>query len=253
MKIVRFSHNNQITYGLVEGDIVKAIKGTPYSKIVVTGERFSIDKVEILPPCKPQKIICLGLNYSDHAEEVGLDIPKYPVIFLKPQTTIVGHGEEVVLAKMSRRNDFEAELAFVIKKKARNVPEEKAKEYILGYTCANDVTARSLQPKDGQWTISKSFDTYCPIGPCIANGIDINNLKIEMLVNGEVKQSSNTGNLIFKPEFLVSYLSKVMTLMPGDIILTGTPSGIGKVEPGDVMTVRIEGIGDLVNQCVAEK
>lgn len=240
-------------YGIVEGEIVKAIKGTPFSKIVFSGERYNLSDVKILIPCKPQKIICLGLNYKDHAQEVGLEIPKYPVIFLKPPTTLVGQNENVVLAKASRRNDYEAELAFIIKKKAKNVPEEKAKEYILGYTCSNDFTARSFQPKEGQWTIAKSFDTYCPLGPWVTTNVDAANLKIEMLVNGEVKQSSNTSNLIFKPEFLVSYLSKVMTLLPGDVVLTGTPSGIDKVDAGDVMTVRIEGIGDLVNTCVAEE
>ena len=253
MKIIRFSQNGKASYGVVEGDIVKAIKGTPYSKIVFSGERYKLSEIKFLPPCKPQKIICLGLNYRDHAEEVGLELPKYPVIFLKPPTTLAAHEDNVVLAKMSRRNDYEAELAFVIKKKAKNVPEEKAREYVLGFTCSNDFTARSLQPKEGQWTISKAFDTYCPIGPWIITDFELANQKIEMLVNSEVKQTSTVDNLIFKPEYLVSYLSKVMTLMPGDVILTGTPSGIEKVLPGDVMTVRIEGIGDLTNYCVAEE
>lgn len=253
MNIVRFSLKGSSSYGVLEGETIKAIKGMPYSKIVFSGERYNLADVKLLVPSKPQKIICLGLNYLDHAEEIGLPLPKYPVIFLKPATTLVGHNENVILAKMSRRNDYEAELAFVIKKKARHVPEEKAADYILGYTCSNDFTARSLQPKEGQWTISKAFDTYCPLGPWISTDFDHTDKKIEMLVNGEVKQTSSTSNLIFKPEFLVSYLSKVMTLMPGDVILTGTPSGIDKVEPGDVMTVRIEGIGELINTCVAEK
>ena len=195
--------------------------------------------------------MAVGLNYRDHAEEVKLEIPKEPVLFLKPPTSAIGPGEGIVYPKMSKRLDYEGELAIVIGKQAKAVPEEKAKEYILGYSCLNDVTARDLQPKTGQWTLSKSFDTFAPIGPWIVTDIDPHQLEISTYLNGERKQHSNTRNLIFSPEKLVSFISEVMTLLPGDVIATGTPSGIGRMAVGDKVEVVIEGIGTLVNVVVA--
>ena len=207
----------------------------------------------MLAPCLPSKIVAIGLNYRDHAEEVKLEIPKEPVLFIKPSTCVIGPGEAIVFPKMSRRVDYEGELAIVIRKTAKSVPEEKAGDYILGYTCLNDVTARDLQPKNGQWTLAKGFDTFAPIGPWIVTDIDPSQLEISTFLNGERRQHSNTKNLIFGCKKLVSYISQVMTLLPGDVIATGTSSGVGKMAVGDRVEVVIEGIGTLSNTTVAEK
>ena len=207
--------------------------------------------MKLLSPCLPSKIVAIGLNYRDHAEEVKLEIPKEPILFLKPSTSVIGPGEAIVYPKMSKRVDYEGELAIVIRKKAKAVPEEKAADYILGYTCLNDVTARDLQPKEGQWTLSKGFDTFAPVGPWIVTDIDPHHLEISTYLNGKRRQLSNTRNLIFGPEKLVSYISQVMTLLPGDVIATGTSSGIGKMAVGDRVEVVIERIGTLSNTLVA--
>ena len=196
---------------------------------------------------KPTKIVCVGLNYHCHAKEIGMATPHHPIIFLKPITTLIGAGENIVYPKMSKRVDYEAELAVIIKNKIKNIKEKEAMENIEGFTCLNDVTARDLQKKDVQWTRAKSFDTFCPIGPKIVKNIEPNNVKIQSFLNGEIKQDSSTSNLIFKVEELVSFISKVMTLMPGDIIATGTPKGIGPMKKGDTIEVKIEGIGTLRN------
>ncbi len=209
--------------------------------------------MRLLSPCLPSKIVALGLNYRDHAEEVKMRIPEEPLLFLKPSTSVIGPGDEIIYPKMSGQVDYEAELAVVIGKTARAVPEERASEYILGYTCFNDVTARDLQSKDKQWTRGKGFDTFAPIGPWIVTGIDPHHLDIASYLNGERRQYSNTENLIFGPGRLVSFISHVMTLLPGDVIATGTPSGIGPMAVGDTIEVVIQGIGDLKNTIVAEK
>jgi len=201
----------------------------------------------------PSKIIAVGLNYTDHAKELKMELPKEPLIFIKPSTSVIRNLENIVYPKGVMRLDYEAELAIVIKKKGRNIPSRQAKEYVLGYTCLNDVTARDLQKRDGQWTRSKSFDTFCPLGPHVAADIDASNLKIELFLNNELKQSSNTGNLIFGPAYLVSFVSKICTLLPGDIIATGTPSGVGPMSIGDEAEVRIESIGSLKNTVVGEE
>lgn len=205
----------------------------------------------ILP--KPTKIVACGLNYLDHAKELGMEIPKEPIIFIKPSTSVIGHQDLIIYPRMAKQVDYEAELAIVIKDKTRNVSIEEAGEHILGYTCFNDVTARDLQRKDGQWTRAKSFDTFSPMGPNILFEIDPANLDISLYLNGELKQSSNTSNLIFTPFYLVSFISKIMTLLPGDLIATGTPAGVGPMKPGDKVEVRIEGIGSLINQVIEEE
>jgi 2-keto-4-pentenoate hydratase/2-oxohepta-3-ene-1,7-dioic acid hydratase in catechol pathway len=227
--------------------------GDPYGQFHLTSKIKKIEEVRLLAPSLPSKIVAIGLNYRDHAEEVKLEIPKEPVFFIKPSTSVIGPGEAIVFPKMSRRVDYEGELAIVIKKTAKSVPEEKAGDYILGYTCLNDVTARDLQPKNGQWTLSKGFDTFAPIGPWIVTDIDPSQLEISTLLNGERRQHSNTKNLIFGCKTLVSYVSRVMTLLPGDVIATGTSSGVGKMAVGDQVDVVIEGIGTLSNTIVAEK
>ncbi len=242
MRLIRFSINGEVFAGQIINDIVRTNDASQ--------REFSSKEVRLLSPCLPSKVVAVGLNYRDHAEELGLAIPEEPILFLKPSTSVIGPGDKIVLPPQSTRIDYEAELAIVISKTARNVPREKAQEYILGYTCLNDVTARDLQSKDGQWTRSKSFDTFCPIGPWIDTEIDGSDLKIELVLNGEIKQKSRTSNLIFNSAELVEFISAVMTLYPGDVIATGTTSGIGPMGPGDTVEVRIEGIGSLVNHAV---
>jgi len=195
----------------------------------------------------PTKIIAIGLNYLDHAKEFNMEVPEYPLIFMKPPTAVIGNGETILYPLQTKELHYEGELGIVIGKKTRNVSVEDAKHYIAGYTCANDVTARDLQRLDGQWTRSKSFDTFCPLGPRIAKNIDPTNLVIATRVNGIVKQSSNTSQMIFNAFKLVSFISAIMTLMPGDIISAGTPPGVGELQVGDVVEVEIEGIGILRN------
>lgn len=195
----------------------------------------------------PTKIIAIGLNYLDHAKELNMEIPEYPLIFMKPPTAVIGNGETIVYPSQTHELHYEGELGIVIGKMARNVSEEEAKEYIAGYTCANDVTARDLQRMDGQWTRSKSFDTFCPLGPKIVKDIDPTNLSIATRVNGITKQKSNTNQMIFNAFKLVSFISAIMTLLPGDVISTGTPPGVGELKVGDVVEIEIEGIGVLRN------
>ena len=195
----------------------------------------------------PTKIIAIGLNYLDHAKELNMEIPEYPLIFMKPPTAVIGDGEIIIYPPQTQELHYEGELGIVIGKKARNISIEAAKQYIAGYTCSNDVTARDLQRLDGQWTRSKSFDTFCPLGPRIVKNIDPTNLAITTRVNGVTKQSSNTNQMIFNAYKLVSFISAIMTLLPGDVISTGTPPGVGELQVGDVVEVEIEGIGILRN------
>ena len=195
----------------------------------------------------PTKIIAIGLNYLDHAKELKMNIPEYPLIFMKPPTAVIGDGEIIIYPPQTQELHYEGELGIVIGKKARNVSIEEAKDYIDGYTCANDVTARDLQRMDSQWTRSKSFDTFCPLGPRIVKDVDPTNLAIATRVNGVTKQSSNTNQMIFNAYKLVSFISAIMTLLPGDVISTGTPPGVEELQVGDVVEVEIEGIGTLRN------
>ena len=195
----------------------------------------------------PTKIIAIGLNYLDHAKELKMDIPDHPLIFMKPSTAVIGNGDAIILPPQTKELNYEGELAVVIKEKVKNVSKDEARRFIAGYTCANDVTARDLQRIDGQWTRAKSFDTFCPLGPRIVSDIDPKHLSIITRVNGIVKQNSNTINMIFDVFELVSFISEIMTLLPGDVIITGTPPGVGAIEVGDVVEVEIEGIGVLKN------
>ncbi|AEM77758.1 fumarylacetoacetate hydrolase family protein [Thermoanaerobacter wiegelii] len=228
-------------YGIIEGDKVITFDGISFIS-------YKMEEVKLLPPCLPTKAICVGLNYRDHIEEMGDKEPEEPTLFIKPSTAVIGPDDFIVIPKMSERVDYEGELAVVIGKRAKNVSEKDALDYVLGYTIANDVTARDLQAKDGQWTRAKSFDTFLPIGPWIVTDLDPSSLDIITYVNDEVKQKSNTRHLIFGVPKLVSFISHIMTLNPGDVILTGTPSGVGPLKPGDVVTIEIEGIGKLTNR-----
>ncbi len=253
MKIARYRDGSEVKWGIIEGDKVREVDGDPFGTLYPKPQRKDLKEVKLLSPCVPSKIVALGLNYRDHAEEVKLPIPERPLLFIKPSTSVIGPGEGIVYPKMSKRIDYEGELAIVIRKVAKAVSEDRAGEFILGYTCFNDVTARDLQPKDGQWTLSKSFDTFAPMGPWIETDLNPYQLEISTYLNGEKRQHSNTKNLIFGPHYLVSFISQVMTLLPGDVIATGTPSGIGPMAIGDRIEVVIEGIGCLMNRVIGEE
>jgi 2-keto-4-pentenoate hydratase/2-oxohepta-3-ene-1,7-dioic acid hydratase in catechol pathway len=209
---------------------------------------IGLSEARLLAPCEPSKIVAVGLNYRDHAEELNMKLPEDPLLFLKPSSSVIGPGDTIIMPRQSARVDYEAELAIVIGIEAKGVSEKDAGKFILGYTCLNDVTARDLQNKDGQWTRAKGFDTFCPLGPWIETELDPFDLKIDLLLNGQSKQSSRTSNMIFNPFKLVEFISGVMTLFPGDVIATGTTSGIGPMCDGDTVEVRIESLGSLVNR-----
>jgi len=248
MKIVRFLIENQSKYGVLEGEVIKETEGDIFSDIKVTDRTHSMDDVKILPPCSPSKIIAVGLNYKDHAKEMGSALPEEPRIFLKPATAVIGHEDKIKYpVHMSSHVDYEGELAVVIKSQAKNVEEKEALKYVYGYTCLNDVTARDLQAKDIQFTRAKGFDTFAPMGPVIETEADPGDLEISTYLNGERKQHSRTSNLLFSVPKLVSFISSVMTLLPGDVISTGTPAGVGPMKSGDKVEVEIERIGRLTN------
>jgi 2-keto-4-pentenoate hydratase/2-oxohepta-3-ene-1,7-dioic acid hydratase in catechol pathway len=252
MKYTCFEYKNEKKWGVLENGHVRAMESSPFEHTILTDKVYPLQKVKLLAPCQSSKVICIGLNFKDHAKELNLNLPSTPVLFLKPNTSIVGPEQPIVWPKLAKRVDYEAELAVVIKKEAKNIKPKEADSYILGYTCANDVTARDLQDPKGQWTVAKSFDTFCPVGPVISSDIDPTNLKIVGRLNGKVVQSSNTNNFIFDIPYLVSYISQIMTLYPQDIILTGTPSGIGPMEINDTFEIEIENIGTLKNSLVKE-
>jgi len=255
MRIVRFALQGRTGYGILEGEKISVLWANPYDGLSnTTGEVMSLPEVTLLAPCEPTKIVALGLNYRDHAMEFGHPIPDEPLIFLKPSTSVIGPDEDIVYPAISRRVDYEVELAVVMGRACRHVRAEDFRDYVLGYTVFNDVTARDLQKKDGQWTRAKSFDTFAPMGPWIETGIpDPDNLTVEAYLNGERRQHSSTRNLVFNVAALVAFISRIMTLLPGDVIATGTPSGIGPMQPGDVVEIRVEGIGALRNRIVAER
>ncbi|MCK4533395.1 fumarylacetoacetate hydrolase family protein [bacterium] len=247
MRYVRFTYHGEEKKGIWEEEKIEEIEGDFWEQFRIKNKEYNLNEVTLLSPCRPGKIVAVGLNYRKHAEELGMDIPRNPIIFIKPSTAVIGPEEEIIYPEMSKRVDYEAELGVVIKKQAFHVDSHKVSEYILGYTCFNDVTARDLQQKDIQWTRAKAFDTFAPIGPCIVSDINPDDLKIELYLNGNRKQYSRTSDFVFKVEKIVSFISSVMTLLPGDIIATGTPSGIGPMHPGDVVEVVIEKIGTLRN------
>lgn len=247
MRLVRFEAGGKPAAGILSGDRIAELKGDFYSPLDDLSGSHAFSGVKLLAPCNPGKIIAVGLNYRDHASELRLAVPREPIIFLKPPSAVIGPNETIFYPAMSEQVDFEAELGVVIKDRCSNITADEAKDHILGYTCTNDVTARDLQKIDGQWTRAKSFDTFCPIGPWIETDLNTTDLLVESYLNGKLRQSARTSQLIFPVNRLVSFISKIMTLAPGDIIITGTPAGIGPMRPGDQIEVRIEGIGSLVN------
>jgi 2-keto-4-pentenoate hydratase/2-oxohepta-3-ene-1,7-dioic acid hydratase in catechol pathway len=248
MKFIRYKIKSGIRYGQVCENHVLEIEGDIFSKYQVTETKHALCDLKILSPCVPTKIVAIGLNYRSHAEELGMALPEDPMVFMKPPTAVIGPDEEIIYPGMSSQVDYEGELAVVIGEKCKFVNEEDSEKYVLGYTCFNDVTARDLQKKDVQFTRAKGFDTFAPMGPFIETDINPCNVKIKTFLNGEKKQSGNTSDLIFPVRTIVSFLSKIMTLCPGDIIATGTPGGIGPMKRGDVVEVRIEGVGNLQNK-----
>lgn len=263
MKFLRFIDNGIIKKGFYDGkniielensfDILNPEKDGSFNIENISTyfkKSYSFDELVLAAPSNPSKIICIGLNYYDHAKELDMDIPKEPKLFIKPSTSIISHEDSIKYPKMSNKVDYEGELAIVITKDCKNISSKNAEDYIAGYTCLNDVTARDLQEIDGQWTRAKSFDTFCPIGPFIEKELDPMNQKIVVSVNGEIKQISNTRHMIFNPYELIEFISSIMTLNKGDIIATGTPFGVGELKIGDCVEVSIEDIGALRNYVV---
>ena len=250
MKIVRFAVGTKAGYGILSGESIQAIEGRPFRSIRPAERHYPLSQVKLLSPCTPSKVVCVGLNYLSHARETNARLPKTPLLFLKPSTSVIGPEDSIIYPDMSNRVDYEGELGVVIKKTTWRVSQEDALDYVLGYTCFNDVTARDLQGSDGQWTRAKGFDTFAAVGSCIETELDPGNVDVETYLNGELKQRGNTSDLIYPVTELISFISNVMTLLPGDIIATGTPGGIGPMQPGDTVEIRIPPIGTLRNHVV---
>ena len=251
MKVARFSNGAEPRFGIVDGPELVVLKGHPLvAGYQTTGERIPLKEVKLLAPTIPSKIVCIGKNFAAHAAEIGEEVTVEPLIFFKPSSSIIGHGDAIVIPPQSKQVELEAELCLVIGKLAKNVSEEKALEYLWGVTIANDVTARDLQFGDGQWARSKGFDTFCPLGPWVETEFLPDGQVIESRINGEVRQNVAITEMVHKIAFIISYVSKNMTLLPGDIILTGSPAGISVIKAGDMIECEIEGIGILSNPVV---
>jgi 2-keto-4-pentenoate hydratase/2-oxohepta-3-ene-1,7-dioic acid hydratase in catechol pathway len=256
VRIARFAHPGGFSFGVVEGEgdlsggglTVAEIEGHPFGEIQFTGQRWAIADVRLLSPILPSKVVCVGRNYAEHAAELGNEVPKEPLLFLKPSTSVIGHRDLIPLPPQSKQVEHEAELAVIIGATgARRVDRAAADKASFGYTCANDVTARDLQRADVQFTRAKGFDSFCPLGPWIDTDVDVSDREVRCEVDEEVRQLGRTSQMIFDPATLVSYISHIMTLLPGDVVLTGTPAGVSPLKAGEVVTVRIEGLGELAN------
>jgi len=254
MRVVRYQLQNEAEkYGWLLDDKIGEIEGDPFGAYQRTEAKTPLADARLLAPSKPSKIVCVGRNYVEHAKELGNEVPKIPLIFLKPPSSIINPNEPIVLPPQSRQVEHEAELVVVIGKRARNVTAENAKAHVYGYTVGNDVTARDLQRTDDQWTRAKGFDTFCPFGPWIDTDFDISDALITCKVSGSPRQMASTRDMVFSVPTLIAYISSVMTLEPGDLIFTGTPSGVGRLKAGDEVAVEIEGLGVLKNPVIMEK
>jgi 2-keto-4-pentenoate hydratase/2-oxohepta-3-ene-1,7-dioic acid hydratase in catechol pathway len=251
MRLVRFRFGDRIGTGVLDGGGVQPLVGTFFQAPVPTGEVIPVDDVRLLAPVLPSKVVAVGRNYAEHAREMDEEVPDTPLTFLKPSTAVIGPNDPIVYPPISERLDYEGELAVVVGRLAHRLDPEAAARAILGYTCANDATLRDLQAIDGQWTRAKGFDTSCPLGPWIETDLDPLDLELTTRLNGEVRQHARTSDLTYGPAGLVAFISQFMTLLPGDVVLTGTPAGIGPMQPGDRVEVEIEGIGTLSNPVVA--
>jgi 2-keto-4-pentenoate hydratase/2-oxohepta-3-ene-1,7-dioic acid hydratase in catechol pathway len=250
MRIARYRHKGEIYFGVLDGEELFAPYGTLWQQLARGSFAARLDEVELLAPIIPGKIVCVGRNYREHAQEFGNEIPTEPLLFLKPPSSVIGPGDAIIYPAVTENLHYEGELALIIGRTARRVAERDALSYVYGYTCANDVTARDLQKKDGQWTRAKGCDTFCPLGPWIVTDLDPGRLRVRTLLNDEPRQDSTTDLLIFSLPTLLSYITSMMTLEPGDLVLTGTPAGVGPMQPGDTVEVAIEGIGSLRNTVV---
>jgi 2-keto-4-pentenoate hydratase/2-oxohepta-3-ene-1,7-dioic acid hydratase in catechol pathway len=253
MRLMRFRYGDRIATGIVErgDDDIQVLQGTFFEDPLPTGERVALDDVRLLAPVLPSKLVCVGKNYAAHAAEFGMEVPEEPLLFLKPSTAVIGPGDPIELLPISRRVDYEGELAVVFGRIAKHVRAEDASRFILGFTCANDVTLRDLQRADDQWARAKGFDGSCPIGPWVETEVDPTDVVVETRVNGEVRQHASTSDLAFGVATLIEYVTTFMTLLPGDLLLTGTPDGVGKLADGDEVEVEVEGVGVLRNRAVA--
>lgn len=253
MRIARYRFEGEVSYGVADGQVIREMSGTPFpagSEIDVTGVEHDIDAVDLLAPVLPTKIIAVAKNYADHAAEMGGEVPREPMIFLKPSTAVIGPEGVIRLPGQSERVEHEAELAVVIGRLCKDVPEHRVPEVVLGYTCANDVTARDLQATDGQWGRAKGFDTFCPLGPWIETDLDPADQRLVVRRDGEVVQDGHTSDMVHGIAALIAHASAAFTLLPGDVILTGTPAGVGPVQPGQRVEVEISDIGVLSNPFV---
>jgi 2-keto-4-pentenoate hydratase/2-oxohepta-3-ene-1,7-dioic acid hydratase in catechol pathway len=242
----------EVLQGIISGETVREVSGDIFGRWKVTDRSWALADVKLLPPVNPSKIVCLGRNYKEHAAEFGNPLPKEPIIFLKPTTSLLAPGDPIILPPSSQRVDFEGELAVVMSKHCFHLREdEDVRPYILGYTCLNDVSARDLQAADKQWTRAKSFDTFCPLGPVLETEFDLASSQVETLLNGVRKQHSALTEMVFPVDAIIRFVAQVMTLLPGDVVATGTPAGVGPMQPGDVVEVAITGIGTLRNPVVA--
>jgi 2-keto-4-pentenoate hydratase/2-oxohepta-3-ene-1,7-dioic acid hydratase in catechol pathway len=258
MRIARYSVADDVHFGVVEADpdrpdtlVVTDIDGHPFAPFTLTDRRRALDDVRLLAPVLPSKVVAIGRNYAEHARELGNEVPDVPIVFLKPSTSVIGPNETIAYPHASREVHYEAELAVVISRVCREVPRERAHEVVLGYTCANDVTARDLQRAEEQWGRAKGFDTFCPLGPWIDTDVDPADLAVTCTVNGDLRQAGRTKQMITAIPDLIAHITEAMTLLPGDVILTGTPAGVGPLEVGDEVAVTIENIGALTNRVVA--
>jgi 2-keto-4-pentenoate hydratase/2-oxohepta-3-ene-1,7-dioic acid hydratase in catechol pathway len=249
MRLVRFRFGDRIATGASEfaSDRIQVLQGTFFEDPVPTGEEVPFDDVRLLAPVLPSKVVCVGKNYAAHAAEFGSEVPEEPLIFLKPSTAVIGPHDPIPLLPVSRRVDYEGEMAVVIGRIARNVRTEEAFRVILGYTCANDVTLRDLQKSDAQWARAKGFDGSCPLGPWIETDLDPNDVRVETRLNGEVRQAGRSSDMVFGVATLIEFVTTFMTLLPGDVLLTGTPEGAGQLGAGDAVEVEVDGIGTLSN------
>jgi 2-keto-4-pentenoate hydratase/2-oxohepta-3-ene-1,7-dioic acid hydratase in catechol pathway len=244
----------QARSGIIEQDLVWEIEGDPWGARKRTGQKWPLSQIKFLPPSTPTKIVCVGRNYLDHAKELGNEVPKEPLIFLKPPSSVIAPEEPIVLPPISQRVDHEGELAVVIARRCFDLsPSESTEPYIAGFTCLNDVTARDLQKRDGQWTRAKGFDTFCPFGPVLETNLDFASATIETRVNKVKKQSARLSEMIFSVDAIIRAIAQVMTLEPGDVIATGTPAGVGPLVAGDVVEVTVSGIGTLLNTVIARE
>lgn len=255
VKIARYEVDGEAHFGILEDDVLRRLPGSPFETLVPTAQTDRLDHVKLLAPLELPRVFGVGHNYVEHIKEVGAKTPEMPLIFTKPSTAVTGPGQAIVYPREGQNVHFEAELAVVIGRAGRRIPADRALDHVLGYTCANDVSERVIQKSEmaqGALLVGKGFDTFMPLGPVIATDLDPSSLHIGAKVNGEERQSSSTSDMLFSVPQLIAYLSMAITLLPGDVIMTGTPSGVGPIVPGDVVDIFVEGVGTLTNTVVAE-